>query len=242
MRRLAINTRHLFALLVAGSLLAGCGAPPTSSAKRPTAASTAKQYQSTVPPANASASTGAEDDLAKNPFVLWVKRTYPQTAAQIIDEYLSQRTMANADPNLEAERAKMRRQVIAMVTSEFAKNVTPNLPEGLRLQAQPQTGQIVVSGTVQQMGQDIAISFEFQVRMDGEGIVWVTQPASTVKANSSSFLVKLLGGNLPKKASEQIISTLDKESPKSVASFKGVMYGVGGIFRIDPGLAFMGMP
>lgn len=242
MRRLAITTRCLFALALAGSLLVGCGAPPTSSTKSPTTTGTAKKYQPSVGTQPAPASAGAEDDLAKNPFVIWVKRTYPQTAAQIIDEYLSQRTMPNADPNLEAERVKMRRQVIAMVTNEFAKNVTPNLPEGLRLQAHPQTGQIVVSGTVKQFGQDIAISFDFQVRMDAEGVVWVTQPAATVKADSSSFLITLLGGNLKKKASEQIISTLDKESPKSVAPFKGVMYGVGGIFRIDPGLAFMGMP
>lgn len=240
MRRHDPTTRWLFAIALAGSLIAGCGAPPTTASKSPQKTSTSKKYQPTV--GTETPSAGADDDLTKNPFVVWVKRTYPQTAAQIIDDYLSQRTLPNADPNLEAERAKMRRQVIAMVTNEFAKNVQPNLPEGIRLQAQPQSGQIVVSGTVKQFGQDISISFDFQVRMDSEGVVWVTQPGSTVKADSSSFLITLLGGNLKKKASEQIISTLDKESPKSVAPFKGVMYGVGGIFRIDPGLAFMGMP
>lgn len=224
--------------LMVGMLLIGCGGTPTA-VKRPVQ-STPSQYKSTAPaPAPAA---GASDDISKNPFVLWIKMNHPQAAAQIINDYLSTRFMGNGapDPTIEAERDKLRRQAIDTVAKELHKNLKGGLPQGL--QASQVGNRVRVLGTVVEQGQNINLAFDFDVRIDPFGIMWITQPAETVKASTSSWLAKLFGGDIKKKAREQIVSMLDKEGPKNAALTKGLSYIPGGTFRLDPGVAFVNMP
>lgn len=226
--------------LVAGMMLIGCGGAPTA-VKKPTQASSTQQYKSTTTSSPAPAA-GASDDISKNPFVLWIKLNHPQAAAQIIDDYLSTRFMGNGapDPTVEAERDKLRRQAIDTVAGELLKNLKGSLPQGL--QASQVGNRVRVLGTVVEQGQNINLTFDFDVRIDPFGIMWITQPADTVKATTSSLLAKLFGGDLKKKARDQIVSMLDKEGPKNAALTKGLSYIPGGTFRLDPGVAFVNMP
>lgn len=232
------RTVKLSLALMAGLMLVGCGGAPTA-VKRPTV-SAPQQYKASASPAPAQA--GAADDISKNPFVLWIKLNHPQEAAKIIDDYLSTRFMGNGapDPTVEAERDKLRRQVIDTVAGELLKNVKGGLPAGL--QAIRVGNRVRVLGTVVEQGQKINLAFDFDIRIDPFGIMWITQPADTVKATTSSLLARLFGGDLKKKATEQIVATLDKEGPKNAAMTMGLSYLPGGTFRLDPGVAFVHMP
>ncbi len=224
--------------MLAGMMLIGCGGAPTA-VKKPVQSTPSQQYKASSP---APAAAGASDDISKNPFVLWIKLNHPQAAAQIIDDYLSSRFMGNGapDPTIEAERDKLRRQAIDTVATELLKNVKGGLPQGL--QASRVGNRVRVLGTVVEQGQNINLSFDFDVRIDPFGIMWITQPEDTVKATTSSWLAKLFGGDLKKKAREQIVAMLDKEGPKNAALVKGLSYLPGGTFRLDPGVAFVNMP
>ncbi|HEY9854407.1 MAG TPA: hypothetical protein V6D05_01630 [Stenomitos sp.] len=236
-----VRRRHLQVSLslLTGMLLIGCGGAPTG-VKTPVQSTPTQQYHASSAPSPAPAAPS--DDISKNPFVLWIKLNHPQEAAQIIDDYLSTRFMGNGtpDPTIEAERDKLRRQAIDTVAGELLKNVQGGLPQGL--QANRVGNRVRVLGAVVQQGQTINLTFDFDVRIDPFGIMWITQPADTVKATTSSWLAKLFGGDLKKKATEQIVATLDKEGPKNAAMTKGLSYLPGGTFRLDPGVAFVNMP
>lgn len=237
------ETRYLqlsLALLV-GMMLIGCGGAPTA-VKKPTQSTPTQQYKSTASPAPSQAAPGAADDISKNPFVLWIKLNHPQAAAQIIDDYLSTRFMGNGrpDPIIEAERDKLRRQAIDTVTQELLKNVKGGLPQGLT--ANRVGSRVKVLGTVVKEGQNINLAFDFDVRIDPFGIMWITVPADALKVSTSSWLAKLFGGDLKKKAQDEIHAMLDKEGPKNAAMVKGLSYLPGGTFRLDPGVAFVNLP
>lgn len=238
------------ALAALTCLLIGCGGAPTTvggNNTRTTASQNGKQTPTTAPtPAPSAApssgtSAGGQDDIAKNPFVVWIKRTYPGTAAQIIDKYLSTQIMGTYDPSVESQRQSLRTGVIDTVMVELLKALKPAVtPMGL---AVGRSGnRVMATGVTKQQGQDINLTFAFEVYMDQAGIVWITMPADTVKATSGSLLVRLFGGNLNKKAIDEITTQLNKEGPKSAAMTPGLTYLPGGTFRLDPGIAFVNMP
>lgn len=232
--------------------LIGCGGSPTSVGDNGNAIAQGQNRSSataSVKPMPVSSNTSSNptgtagtsaDDISKNPFIIWIKRNYPKTAAQIIDQYLSTQIMGTYDPSVEGQRQQLRTSVIDTVMGELTKALKPNLPPGLSVARSG--NRAVIAGVTQQQGQNINITCAFEVYMDQAGIVWITQPADTVKATSSSWLVKLFGGNLAKQAIDQIVTSLNKEGPKSAAMTPGLTYLKGGTFRLDPGIAFINMP
>lgn len=222
----------LLALL--GLLLLGCGSRPPAMVTR-SAPSDAPAYQRVEDPA-------ASNDLMKNPFVAWVKRMYPREAAGIINHYLSTYGMGQNDPQTELERAKLRKQVLETVQNELEKNLKPNMPAGVTVS---RVGQALrCSGVVDHEGHRIAVSFDFDIYLDRDGMVWIEQAESTVKGEIVGFdpLARLFGGNIRKKTREEIIKALNLEGPKNAARTPGLSYVRAGVFKVNPGVAFVMMP
>lgn len=228
----------LIALLGMGLL--GCGANPTApkSTPRQVAATPAPVYNRVEQPQGSNTS----NDIMNNPFVSWVKRTYPREAANIINHYLSTYGMSSNDPATEVERAKLRAQVLETVAIELEKNLKPNMPAGISV---ARNGTIVrCSGIADYQGHKIKVTFDFAVYLDREGWVWIEQPEASVKGEVHGFdpLARLFGGNITKKTREEIIRQLNIEGPKNAAKTPGLTYVGAGVFKLNTGYAFVMMP
>lgn len=228
---------------IAALAIAGCGSEPNGAPRRvpgPTFLSDGgpkrSPQHSNIPQANPN-----EQDITKNPFVIWIKQTHPKTAAAIINQYLSNEPMASGDPAAEGQRILLRRQVLDTVTMELIKNLGKGLPKGLTCKlAEP--GHVRVSGYQKYFGFKIDLQFDFTIQMDSAGMVWIRTPYDLVKADAESTIVKVLGGNLNDKAFRELIKNLDKEGPKNAKMTPGMTYTKGGAIKIDPGFAFINMP
>ncbi|MGE5708317.1 MAG: hypothetical protein ACM3YO_08290 [Bacteroidota bacterium] len=220
-------------------LFVACGAPP--SAPETTKPSAAYSRVETTGTAETNEAANSQNALLNNPFVLWVKQTYPKEAARIINDYLSTRTMANSAPKVESERAKLRYQVLETVAWELYKNLAPSLPQGLTPNKRGTA--IWVEGVTEQDGHQIAVSFPFLIKMDEWGLVWITVPKGSVKASIQGFdpLARLFGGNIPGRVYDEVKKSLEAEGPKNAAKTPGLAYLPGGIFRVNPGEAFVKM-
>ncbi|MNK86034.1 hypothetical protein D3C87_1059350 [compost metagenome] len=231
----AMGRLGLVALLALG--LVGCGSSPTATASKAKAPATPVYNRVQEP-----AASGGSDDIMKNPFVNWVKRTYPREAAGIINHYLSTYGMGTNDPATEVERAKLRMQVLDTVVAELEKNLKPNMPKGLTVQRIGKT--LRCSGVVDHDGHNIGVSFDFAVYLDREGMAWIDQPDESVKGEVVGFdpLARLFGGDIRKKTREEIIRQLNIEGPKNAAKTPGLGYVGAGVFKLNPGVAFVAMP
>jgi hypothetical protein len=215
--------------------LAGCGASPTQQA-RPAGASSMGVRTMKTAPANPD-----EQDISKNPFVIWIKQNHPKAAATIINQYLSSEGPPNANPGAEGDRVLLRRQAIDTVAKELLKNMKQGLPQGLVAKvAEP--GHVRVSGYQRQFGFKINLQFDFIVQMDTAGMIWIKVPKDLVKATADSAILRLVGGDLNSKAYDEIIKEVDKQGPPNVRKTPGLKYTKGGTFRVDPGFAFVNMP
>lgn len=219
-----------------GLSLVGCGSAPTAPQKRTTAAPTPVYNRVQEPAASGS------DDIMKNPFVNWVKRTYPREAAGIINHYLSTYGMGTNDPATEVERAKLRMQVLDTVVTELEKNLKPNMPKGITVQRIGKT--LRCAGVVDHQGHNIGVSFDFAVYLDREGMAWIDVPEESVKGEVVGFdpLARLFGGDIRKKTREEIVRQLNIEGPKNAAKTPGLQYVGAGVFKLNPGIAFVAMP
>ncbi len=223
--------------LAAFVALVGCG---TQSATAPK--TTAAKYTVTQPARPATATPGApaganpSDDIAKNPFVVWVKKTYPGQAATIITNYMKQ------DGKVDPDRELLRRQAVDQAATELNKQVGISLPKGLV--AKKVSNTVQVSGITEFQGQKIAVRFEFRVTMIPSGFLMIDVPPTSVYAGSAndSLLVELFGGDIRAKANAEIVKALDKEGPPNVARTPGLSYQKGGVFLVNPGVAFVNMP
>lgn len=233
----------LVAVLCAG--LVGCGAAPTSpTPKKAVASAVYNRVEQPVAGANTGtpAAPNSSDDITKNPFVNWVKRTYPREAAGIINHYLSTYGMGTNDPNTELERAKLRGQVLETVSSELYKNLNPNMPKGITTKREGTT--ITCNGVIDYQGHDIRVSFQFVVYLDRDGMVWIEQPDESVRGEIVGWdpLARLFGGDIRKKTRAEIVNSLNKEGPKNAAKTPGLTYVGAGTFKLNPGVAFVSMP
>ena len=235
------SLRHKATLIASLAILTltACGQTPTT-ATRSRLGMAARNLQAprAVPAAQSSA---AEQDIGKNPFVVWIKQNHPGAAAKIINQYLSVGGAPNPNPEAERERSKFRQQVIDMVTSELMKNLVKGLPEGLAAKAAA-PGRIRVSGYQQQFGFDIKLNFDFIVRIDKAGLVWITVPAERVNAYAESSIVSTFSGDLDAAAHDEVVKNLDIEGPPNARKTPGLTYLKGGTFLLDPGFAFVNMP
>jgi hypothetical protein len=236
-----MHGKRLKASLIASMallMLAGCGASPTPLA-RPMpgmAKSLRATTTSSVPQGNPE-----EQDIGKNPFVIWIKQNYPKTAASIINQYLSSGGAPNADPGAEGQRVLLRRQALETVANELVKNLRQGLPQGLTAKvAEP--GHVRVSGYQRQFGFKIDLQFDFLITMDKAGMIAIKVPAALVKASADSAIVRVFGGDLNQKAYTEIIKEMDKQGPPNARKTPGLTYTKGGSFRLDPGFAFVNMP
>lgn len=179
---------------------------------------------------------GDPNDISKNPFVVWVKTAYPVEASTIITRYLSK------DGKPDPDRELLRGQAVTQVTTELTKQVSISLPKGL--QAKKTGPNVVVTGVTDYQGYKITIRFEFRVRLLDSGLVKIDVPISAVFASSAndSLLVELFGGDLRAKAFAEILKNLDREGPLNASRTPGLNYYKGGVFMINPGLAFVTMP
>jgi hypothetical protein len=222
-------------LAALGLGLVGCGSAPTATQPKAKAPATPVYNRVQEPAASG-------DDMMNNPFVSWVKRTYPREAAGIINHYLSTYGMGTNDPKTEIERAKLRTQVLETVVNELEKNLKPNMPKGITV---TRTGKTLrCSGIVDHQGHNIAVSFDFAVYLDREGMVWIDQPAESVLGEVSGFdpLARLFGGDIRKKTREEIVRQLNIEGPKNAAKTPGLSYVGAGVFKLNTGVAFVAMP
>lgn len=219
--------------------LAGCGASPTPMA-RPVAGATSKGARA-VQPSSAMPQGTAEDDIGKNPFVVWIKQNYPKTAASIINQYLSSSTAPTSDPGSEGQRVLLRRQAIDAVTTELLKNLKEGLPQGLVAKA-AEPGHVRVSGYQRQLGFKINLQFDFTITMDQSGMIWIRTPRELVKADADSAIVRLFGGDLNAKAYDELVKEINKQGPPNARKTPGLTYIKGGTFKVDPGVAFVNMP
>ncbi len=224
----------LLAPLVFG--VVGCGSVPTTSTPRTKAKAPITAVHNRV------AEPEASEDIMKNPFVNWVKNTYPREAAGIINHYLSTYGMDRNNPTTEIERSKLRTQLLDMVSAELLKNLVPAMPKGIAVRRQGRT--LKCQGVVDYQGHAIAVSFEFAVYLDREGMVWIDQPAESVKGEISGFdpLARLFGGDIRKKTREEIVRSLNQQGPKNAAKTPGLSYVGAGAFKLNPGVAFVSMP
>jgi hypothetical protein len=231
-------SKFWFALIVsAAGLLAGCGNSPPAAARKPASAYQIAPATQQVPkPPAAGAPAGDPNDIAKNPFVVWVKKAYPGQAASIITNYMKQ------DGKVDPDRDALRKQALDQAATELNKQVGISLPPGLK--AEKAANAVAVSGVTDYQGQKIAVRFEFHVTMLPNGFMKIDVPRKTVYAGSAndSLLVELFGGDIPGKAYAEIIKNLDKEGPPNAKRTPGLTYQKGGVFLIDPGLAFVNMP
>ncbi|HBN08351.1 MAG TPA: hypothetical protein DD435_06810 [Cyanobacteria bacterium UBA8530] len=233
-------SKRFFAMAMCLPLL-GCGVSPsavktTTTLGSPSSAPTQNRVAAPV------TQTADANDISKNPFVVWIKRSYPSEAARIIDDYLSQRTLGAFDPKVENERAKLRIQVIDTVGWELYKNMkAPNIPNGLV--ANKTSNAVWLKGTINQDGHSIYMEVPFMIKMDNAGLVWITQPQGSIVAHLTGFdpLGYMFGGNIPKKVHDEILKSLDKAGPDSSRKTPGLAYMPGGTFRVNPGEAFVKM-
>ncbi|MBM3266445.1 MAG: hypothetical protein FJZ01_02250 [Candidatus Sericytochromatia bacterium] len=227
-------TSGLLTLAALGPMV-GCG---SYAAPAPEAPGARYQVVQATRPATAATSGAAApaDDLAKNPFVVWVKKTYPGQAAAIITSYMKQ------DGKVDPDRDLLRKQAVDQCASELARQVGISLPRGLTARKVANSAQ--VSGVTEFQGQEIAIRFEFLVSLLPSGFLQIDVPPTSVYAGSAndSFLVELFGGDLRAKAQAEIAKALDVEGPKNARQTPGLTYKKGGVFLIDPGAAFVNMP
>lgn len=234
------SLRHKATLIAALAILTltACGQTPhTPSRSKFAYASRGMQAHRPVP----AAQSRPEDDIGKNPFVIWIKQNHPKAAATIINQYLSTEGGPAPTPAGERERAQFRQQVVDMVSTELMKNLAKGLPQGL--QAKPMgPGRIRVSGYQQQFGFDIKLQFEFVISIDKDGIVWIKAPPDRVDAYAESSIVSTFSGDLDAAAHDEIVKNLDKEGPPNARKTPGLTYIKGGSFRLDPGYAFVNMP
>lgn len=218
--------------------LAGCGASP-SQAPRTVYGATIKNMRpttSSVPQGNQQ-----DQDIGKNPFVIWIKQTHPQEAASIIDQYLSSDGSAVPNGAGEGDRQLLRSQAIGQVCNELLKNVKMGLPQGL-LAKVAEPGHVRVYGYQKQFGFTINLQFDFVVTMDRAGMIWIKAPKDLVKASADSALLRMLAGNLNDKVFDELIKQIDVQGPPNVRKTPGLSYTKGGTFRVDPGFAFVNMP
>lgn len=218
-------------------ILAGCGGPSPNAIRQP-----ARQPYTVIPPSGTPAASPAQsaagdpNDIAKNPFVVWVKKTYPTEAASIITKYLAQ------DGKVDKDRDQLRKQALDQTATELQKQVSLSLPPGLT--ARKVGTNVAVTGTTDYQGQKIAVRFEFRVSLLPSGFLKIDVPRTSVWAGSAndSILVEWFGGDVASKAYAEILKNLDKEGPKNQARTPGMTYHKGGVFLIDPGVAFVNMP
>lgn len=217
-------------------VVTGCGrATPTQPVLRTNPSMTPVPAARPVPPAQAPAAAGDNGDIAKNPFVVWVKKSYPREAAQIITRYLAD------DGSLDKDRQIFREQAVGQVAAEVLKNCAKGLPQGLS--ARRQGPAVVCTGVVEQQGHRIAVRFEFVVYTRSDGMIVIDQPVSSIGAEVQGFdlLVRLFGGDLRAKVREEIMKQLLVEGPKAVAAQPGLAWYPEGYFVLDPGFAFVNL-
>lgn len=219
--------------------LTACGGAPTTTGRSMYGVAARQLPTSRALPA--ARSTPDEQDIGKNPFVVWIKQNHPQAAAKIINQYLSSEGPPNPDPKAMRERALFRQQVVDTVAKELLKNLAQGLPEGLMAKAAG-PGRIRVSGYQQQFGFDIKLNFDFLVHVDKAGLVRITVPPSRVKAYAESSIVSTFGGDLDAAAHDEIVKNMDVEGPRNARKTPGLTYLKGGTFLLDPGFAFVNMP
>jgi hypothetical protein len=218
--------------------IAGCGASPTQTGR--TVSNMSMGVRATRPAPAAQA--GQEDqDIGKNPFVIWIKQTHPQEAAAIIDQYMSSQGPATGSPAGEGDRELLRRQAIGQVCNELLKNVKMGLPQGL-LAKVSEPGHVRIYGYQKQFGFTINLQFDFVVTMDRAGMIWIKTPKDLVKASADSAIIRMIGGNLSDKVYDEVIKQIDQQGPPNVRKTPGLAYTKGGTFRVDPGFAFVNMP
>ena len=225
-------------LAFAAAPTTGCGGSNPNAIRQP-----AKQQYTVVPATGAPVAAqpgqaGAADpnDIAKNPFVVWVKKTYPSEASNIITKYLAQ------DGKVDKDRDTLRKQALDQTATELNKQVSLSLPPGLT--AKKVGNNVSVSGATDYQGQKIAVRFEFRVSLLGNGFLKIDGPRTSVWAGSAndSILVEWFGGDVASKAYAEIVKNLDKEGPANQARTPGMTYQKGGVFLINPGVAFVNMP
>lgn len=229
--------RIALALALAANILAGCGKASPSAIRQP-----ARQQYTVVPTTGAPAAqpgmpaAGDPNDIAKNPFVVWVKKTYPKEAAGIITNYLAQ------DGKVDKDRDLLRKQALDQTATELHKQVSISLPPGLT--AKKVGTNVVITGATDYQGQKIAVRFEFRVSLLPNGFLKIDVPRTSVWAGSAndSILVEWFGGDVASKAYAEIVKNLDKEGPPNQARTPGMTYQKGGVFLINPGVAFVNMP
>lgn len=230
-RRLITNFIASLSILA----IAGCGASPT---QLPRTVSNMSMGVRAAKPAPAAQAGQGDQDIGKNPFVIWIKQTHPQEAAAIIDQYMS---TSNASPAGEGDRELLRTQAIGQVCNELLKNVKMGLPQGL-LAKVAEPGHVRIYGYQKQFGFTINLQFDFVVTMDQAGMIWIKTPKELVKASADSAIIRLLGGNLSDKVYNEVIKQVDEQGPPNVRKTPGLSYTKGGTFRVDPGFAFVNQP
>lgn len=219
--------------------LAGCGASPSELA-RPASGLAPKSFRAIKTPPMPQANPD-EQDISKNPFVVWIKQNHPKAAATIINQYLSTGGAPDSDPAAEGQRVLLRRQALDTVAKELVKNLGEGLPDGLVAKiAEP--GHVRVTGYQRQFGFKINLQFDFTITMDRAGMIWIKVPSELVKATADSAILRMVGGDLNQKAFKEIIKEVDKEGPPNARKTPGLTYKKGGSFRVDPGFAFVNMP
>lgn len=225
------------ALASIAAILAGCGGPSPNAIRQPS------RQQYTVVPTTGTpgvkpgqAAAGDPNDIAKNPFVVWVKKTYPSEASNIITKYLAQ------DGKVDKDRDVLRKQALDQTATELHKQVSLSLPPGLT--AKKVGTNVAVTGATDYQGQKIAVRFEFRVSLLPNGFLKIDVPRTSVWAGSAndSVLVEWFGGDVASKAYAEIVKNLDKEGPPNQARTPGMTYQKGGVFLINPGVAFVNMP
>ncbi len=217
--------------LVAAFAGAGCG---TSGITPPTAMATGESQYLTPQSVPSPAASSDPNNIANNPFVLWVKQNYPQQAAKIITSYLSEQPGAPDDPS----RDQLRAQVLGEVAQQLQKNVQKGVPQGFTATAVGNN--VRVSGTTNYQGHNIYVRFEFWTKFLPNGDVEIWQPPSTTYAQAEDVLAEWFGGDITAQAQAQITQALDKAGPQnSEPHWQGVQYFKGGIFVIDPGVCFV---
>jgi hypothetical protein len=233
-RRLITNFIASLSILA----IAGCGASPT---QLPRTVSNMSMGARATKPAPAAPAGQDDQDIGKNPFIIWIKQTHPQEAAAIIDQYMSSQQTTTASPAGEGDRQLLRSQAIGQVCNELLKNVKMGLPQGL-LAKVAEPGHVRIYGYQKQFGFTINLQFDFVVTMDKAGMIWIKTPKELVKASADSAVLRMLAGNLNDKVYDELIKQVDQQGPPNVRKTPGLSYTKGGTFRVDPGFAFVNQP
>lgn len=221
--------------LGASLFLTGCGTKPATVPMR--APVQAYKTPVMIPGAPTAATPGVDpNDMSKNPFVLWVKKTYPKEASSIITRYMS------SDGKVDKDRDMLRTQALTQVTSELYKEISKSLPKGIT--ATKVGNSLVCGGITEYQGHKISVRFEFVNTLRQDGLIKIDQPESSVyaEAGKGDFLVDWFGGDLRAKARSEIVKNLDKEGPINATRTPGLAYVKGGYFLLNPGVAFVNLP